>query len=195
VEAVSEDTIITGKEDPDSAEISKKESSPGKEPSKSLAKPKKEPRSAVKAKKDTKLVPEKPKKKTKSSAAQKSTPKLEGKEKSTKAMVNSPNSEGKKDPDEKSPDKISPEKTSPEKKSTKTPALLASTSETDLNDYSEVVKRSRYDPIENAIWKRGTKTPYLAFAKTLQAIEATSGRLKTIEILANYFREVVYHKV
>merc|ERR1719175_320738 len=60
-----------------------------------------------------------------------------------------------------------------------------------LDTYEEAVKRSRYHPIEDACWKRGDKTPYLAFAKTLQAIEATSGRLKTIEILANYFRSVM----
>ena len=57
-------------------------------------------------------------------------------------------------------------------------------------EYEEIVKKSRYDPIDDAIWKQGQKTPYLAFAKTLQAIEATSGRLKTIEILSNYFRYV-----
>jgi DNA ligase-1 len=31
----------------------------------------------------------------------------------------------------------------------------------------------------------------LALAKTLEAIEATSSRLKFIEILANYFRSVI----
>jgi DNA ligase-1 len=58
-------------------------------------------------------------------------------------------------------------------------------------DYEAVLKQSRYDPIEDAIWKKGDKTPYLAFAKTLKAIESTSGRLKTIEILANYLRSVM----
>merc|ERR1719414_204716 len=62
---------------------------------------------------------------------------------------------------------------------------------TSQDTYDEAVKKSRYHPIEDACWKRGDKTPYLAFAKTLQAIEATSGRLKTIEILANYFRSVI----
>ena len=57
-------------------------------------------------------------------------------------------------------------------------------------EYEEIVKKTRYDPIDDAIWKQGQKTPYLAFAKTLQAIEATSGRMKTIEILSNYFRYV-----
>ena len=54
---------------------------------------------------------------------------------------------------------------------------------------------SRGKPIvggkEDLIWKQGQTTPYLAFSKTLQAIEATSGRLKTIEILSNYFRSVM----
>ena len=58
-------------------------------------------------------------------------------------------------------------------------------------EYEEIVKKSKYDPIDDAIWKQGQKTPYLAFSKTLQAIEATSGRLKTIEILSNYFRSVM----
>ena len=58
-------------------------------------------------------------------------------------------------------------------------------------DYQAVVKRSSYHPVRDAFWKREEKTPYLALAKTLQAIEETSGRLKTIEILANYFRSVM----
>merc|ERR1719319_609842 len=37
----------------------------------------------------------------------------------------------------------------------------------------------------------GEKTPYLALANTLKAIEDTSGRLKTIEFLSNYFRSVI----
>ena len=49
--------------------------------------------------------------------------------------------------------------------------------------YEALVRKSGYHPIDDAFWKRGEKTPYLAFAKTLQAIEETSGRLKTIEIL------------
>ncbi len=50
---------------------------------------------------------------------------------------------------------------------------FSTSSSADSNDYSEVVKRGKYNPIEDASWKRGEKTPYLAFAKTLQAIEAT----------------------
>ncbi|XP_071641511.1 DNA ligase 1 isoform X2 [Temnothorax longispinosus] len=50
---------------------------------------------------------------------------------------------------------------------------------------------SAYHPIDDACWKRGDKTPYSAFARTLELIEETSGRLKTIEILSNYFRSVI----
>lgn len=73
----------------------------------------------------------------------------------------------------------------------KSPSLNDSTSNSKIQEYEEIVKKSKYDPIDDAIWKQGQKTPYLAFAKTLQAIEATSGRLKTIEILSNYFRSVM----
>ena len=37
-----------------------------------------------------------------------------------------------------------------------------------LDKYEDVVKKSRYHPIDDACWKKGEKTPYLAFAKTLQ---------------------------
>jgi DNA ligase-1 len=57
--------------------------------------------------------------------------------------------------------------------------------------FDVVVKRSNYDPVKDAIWQRGEKVPYLAFVKTLQAIEVTSSRLKIVEILANYFRSVI----
>lgn len=35
------------------------------------------------------------------------------------------------------------------------------------------------------------RVPYLALATTLEKIEGVSGRLKIIEILANYFRSVI----
>nr|XP_012224215.1 PREDICTED: LOW QUALITY PROTEIN: DNA ligase 1 [Linepithema humile] len=50
---------------------------------------------------------------------------------------------------------------------------------------------SNYHPIDNACWKRGDKTPYSAFARTLELIEETSARLKIVEILSNYFRSVI----
>ena len=55
-------------------------------------------------------------------------------------------------------------------------------------DYDKKVKKIQYNPIEDAFWKREEKTPYLALASTLLAIEETSGRLRTIEMLSNYFR-------
>ena len=64
-------------------------------------------------------------------------------------------------------------------------------SQGDKPTYDTVVKRSGYDAVEDAIWKRGEPVPYQAFARTLLAIEATSGRLKMVEILANYFRSVM----
>ena len=58
-------------------------------------------------------------------------------------------------------------------------------------NYEDLLKKVVYHPIEDAMWERGEATPYAAFAKTLAAIESTPGRLKTIEILANYFRSVM----
>ena len=103
---------------------------------------------------------------------------------------------------EKSPEKSSPKK---EKSAEKTPkaklnpfaAMMGQSPASSPSDssstkpYEEVIKKDKYKPIEDAIWKKDAKTPYLAFAKTLQAIEATSGRLKTIEILSNYFKSVM----
>ncbi|XP_062586978.1 DNA ligase 1-like [Saccostrea cucullata] len=51
--------------------------------------------------------------------------------------------------------------------------------------------KTNYHPIEDAVWKRGEKVPYLALAKTFEAIENISGRLKTIEILCNFLRSVI----
>ena len=59
------------------------------------------------------------------------------------------------------------------------------------SDFEMKVKLSSYHPIDNAFWSRTEPTPFLALAKTLEAIEDTSGRLKTIEILSNYFRSVM----
>jgi len=57
-------------------------------------------------------------------------------------------------------------------------------------DYNTKVVATKYHPIDDSFWARGEPTPFLALAKTLEAIEATSGRLKTIEYLSNYFRSV-----
>ncbi|CAH2986860.1 unnamed protein product [Chilo suppressalis] len=51
--------------------------------------------------------------------------------------------------------------------------------------------KSKYHPINDACWSKGEEVPYLALAKTLEVIEATSARLKMIDILSNYFRSVI----
>ncbi|KAK0045395.1 DNA ligase 1 [Biomphalaria pfeifferi] len=50
---------------------------------------------------------------------------------------------------------------------------------------------SKYNPLEDAFWKRSEKVPYLALARTLELIESTSSRLKMIEIMCNFFRSVI----
>jgi len=57
-------------------------------------------------------------------------------------------------------------------------------------DYDQKVMATQYHPVDDSFWARGEATPFLALAKTLEAIEATSGRLRTIEMLSNYFRSV-----
>ncbi|XP_058129853.1 DNA ligase 1 [Anopheles ziemanni] len=51
--------------------------------------------------------------------------------------------------------------------------------------------KKNYHPIKDAFWKKGDRVPYLALARTFQVIEETSGRLRMIEILSNYFRSVI----
>ncbi|XP_049879856.1 DNA ligase 1 isoform X2 [Pectinophora gossypiella] len=51
--------------------------------------------------------------------------------------------------------------------------------------------KPKYHPIDDACWSKGEEVPYLALAKTLEAIEAISARLKIVEILANFFRSVL----
>ncbi|WAQ96632.1 DNLI1-like protein [Mya arenaria] len=51
--------------------------------------------------------------------------------------------------------------------------------------------KANYHPIDDACWKQGDKVPYLALAKTFEAIENVSARLKIIEILCNFFRSVI----
>lgn len=47
------------------------------------------------------------------------------------------------------------------------------------------------EPMVDVNWNEGDKVPYLALAKTLQAIEAVSSRLKMIEILSNFLLSVL----
>merc|ERR1711892_1091870 len=58
------------------------------------------------------------------------------------------------------------------------------------SDYDKKVMASKYHPVDDAFWAREEPTPFLALAKTLESIEATSGRSRTIEMLSNYFRSV-----
>jgi hypothetical protein len=44
---------------------------------------------------------------------------------------------------------------------------------------------------ESTVFFIPCRVPYLALARTLEAIEGVSARLKIIEILANYFRSVI----
>ena len=143
--------------------------------------------------------------KRKSAAKKKSPPK---KEKTPEKPIEKSSPKKEKSPEKSSPKKEkSPEKSSPKKEKSveKTPkaklnpfaAMMGKSPASSSSDssstkpYEEVIKKDKYKPIEDAIWKKDAKTPYLAFAKTLQAIEATSGRLKTIEILSNYFKSVM----
>ncbi|XP_059617642.1 DNA ligase 1 isoform X2 [Phlebotomus argentipes] len=59
----------------------------------------------------------------------------------------------------------------------------------DGNEYNPGKKA--YHPINDAIWKQNEKVPYLALARTFQLIEETSGRLRMIDILSNYYRSVI----
>ncbi|KAF9408217.1 hypothetical protein HW555_012027 [Spodoptera exigua] len=51
--------------------------------------------------------------------------------------------------------------------------------------------KARYHPVRDACWARGRPVPYLALARTLELVEATSARLKIIDTLANYLRSVI----
>lgn len=51
--------------------------------------------------------------------------------------------------------------------------------------------KANYHPVDDACWRAGAPVPYLALARTLELIEATSARLKIIDILSNYFRSVI----
>ncbi|XP_047497855.1 LOW QUALITY PROTEIN: DNA ligase 1-like [Penaeus chinensis] len=51
--------------------------------------------------------------------------------------------------------------------------------------------KDNYHPINDAFWKQGEETPYMALVNTMKLIEKTNGRLKIIETLANFFRSVI----
>lgn len=60
------------------------------------------------------------------------------------------------------------------------------------DQYSKTFDPSKtdYHPLKDASWSKGSSVPYLALAKTFEFIESTSGRLKIIELLSNFFRSV-----
>ncbi|XP_074648224.1 DNA ligase 1-like isoform X2 [Tubulanus polymorphus] len=81
-----------------------------------------------------------------------------------------------------------------EKKPTKNSFFFGGSSsknETDTSSDSYQPNKSKYHPIDDACWKHGDKVPYLAIARTFEAIEAESARLKNIESLRNFFRSVI----
>ncbi|XP_026291592.1 DNA ligase 1 isoform X2 [Frankliniella occidentalis] len=95
--------------------------------------------------------------------------------------------------DEDKPTDSSKDTTPSEKKvgtnqSTKT--LLSCKSSGPESDFNPASGPS-YHPIDDACWKKGEKVPYMALAKTMEAIESITARLKIVEILANYFRSVI----
>ena len=68
-------------------------------------------------------------------------------------------------------------------KTSKTPKVL------DVFSYDP--SSSSYNCVKDAVWGEGDDVPYLAFAKTLEKIEAVPSRLKMIEILSNYLASVL----
>ena len=159
-----------------------------KEPKSAEKKAKKEPKSAEKkAKKEPKSAEKKVKDESKSADK-----KVKDEPKSAEKKAK----EEPKSPDEKEPLKTQESDKKPAAKVNPFAAMMGGSkadnpSQETLGNYEDTVKKTRYHPTDDACWKSGEKTPYLAFAKTLQAIEATSGRLKTIEILSNFFRSVM----
>ncbi|XP_038063558.1 DNA ligase 1-like isoform X2 [Patiria miniata] len=82
----------------------------------------------------------------------------------------------------------------PVKKESKTPAknvfgMFSKAATSDNMEYNPGA--SRYHPVNDACWKQGERVPYIALAKTFDIIEATSGRLKTIEILTDFLTSVM----
>ncbi|XP_070187767.1 DNA ligase 1-like isoform X2 [Littorina saxatilis] len=67
----------------------------------------------------------------------------------------------------------------------------ASEGNAEVTDTGYEPSKTKYHPVTDACWKHGDKVPYLALAKTFEAIEATSARLRMIEILCNFLRSVI----
>lgn len=52
--------------------------------------------------------------------------------------------------------------------------------------------KPKYDAINDASWKSGDNVPFHALAQTFASIEENRSRLKSIEIMANYFCSVMH---
>jgi len=179
--------------DEESKEDSEKKSDKEKKSSKEDISPKKSPVKEEPKKSPVKEETKKDKKKT----SPKEKPKAMSnfftkKETSTPKQKESSDKPDKPSSSDKPSSTGSPAPTKNQFKSFFTPKAGAkSTRNEGGSDYDEIVKKTSYHPIDNSFWQKGEKTPYLALANTLKAIEETSGRLKTIEFLSNYFRSVM----
>lgn len=126
-----------------------------------------------------------PEKKKQSPKKKKETPKVDSPKKEK-----TPEKKSKVKEEVSSPETSTKEKESPKKVFT---MFQKNSKEADSksagNEYDPGKKK--YHPIEDAIWKQNEKVPYLALSRTFQLIEETSGRLKMIDILSNYFRSVI----
>ncbi|KAL5019361.1 hypothetical protein ScPMuIL_005083 [Solemya velum] len=74
-------------------------------------------------------------------------------------------------------------------KNSKRGIMFGATTKEPPTDFNPAKKN--YHPIDDACWSRGEKVPYLALAKTFEAIENVSARLKIVETLCNFFRSVI----
>ncbi|GAV09176.1 hypothetical protein RvY_18763-2 [Ramazzottius varieornatus] len=75
--------------------------------------------------------------------------------------------------------------------STATPAEAGTSVADDLSEKDFDPSSDSYHPINDAIWRKGEKTPYLALAKTFEKISAESKRLEIIKTMTNFFRSVM----
>ncbi|XP_053390607.1 DNA ligase 1-like [Mercenaria mercenaria] len=168
---------------------SKKEESPKEKNSKTETQ--KEKNSKTETPKSVKKVKEEPKVSQKGKAPVHGffSPKSSAKVKEEPSNTESEKSE---DKPEKSEDKdvAKPVKQETEKKSAVNP-FASMMGKKDESNTTYNPTKSNYHPIDDACWKHGEKVPYLALAKTFEAIENVSARLKIIEILCNFFRSVI----
>ncbi|XP_055913260.1 DNA ligase 1-like isoform X2 [Eupeodes corollae] len=179
------------KSDPESTPTKPEKKSPPKSVKKTPASEKKSKKSSPKAskvKKETKSPT--PVKDSKAKKANNGSTKVkEDKEEEEKTPK-----ESKSEEETPSKEKVKDEKTSPPSKTEEKVTLK----ELKLQTAGQGQKGADYDPskrnyhpINDAFWKRGEKTPYLALARTFQLVEEISGRLKMIEVLSNFFRSVI----